>query len=659
MEEALERLEIQLEEVKQMNEKGKTESLELNHINDMAKEDFNITPSLERVGVSIPSFMMPNMEMLSPSNVSRRFNEYAHAVNMEHSSSSHIAEMLGDLINRRTSELKNLYSDVSESLADVLNTNIDHPIDEYISEIQSDENSPATRDNETVKKNDKKQEEEIYQSLEKYKHLTFLTFEQFQDQKFLRNRIKKILTLQISPVLQRLLIQKLMSCSYIEKQNHIKAQLEKQHHHLLKGENGGREEDVEVEEDDIEDDEVFLTKKDKTATYFSIEDGILGCPHYRRNCKIECHQCHRWYPCHLCHDEEITSHRLERKMVKFVLCMYCFTPQHPEQFCVECDRELGKYFCFQCTLYDNDPLKNIYHCDKCGICRLGLGLNQDYFHCDNCNVCISIELQKNHICIENSTKSNCPICDEFMFNSNEKVVFMTCGHPIHEKCYRQHTLHSYKCPTCSKTISNMELQFRMRDSEIKNSIMPDELRNWIVDIKCIDCNGMSRVPFHYLGHKCDHCHSYNTMQVKLTKGNEETHGVEVSGGSVDEKLYVAEQFIADALKQNFAFENQALDKRIEETPQKNNFEEEENDDDDLNNSKDITKDSDMYDGGDGDKDDSSENGETKFVNNFITVINNFEAYPSIGEAFKDWIQLTLGQSPSDDEDETGNTDCDA
>ncbi|ONH76053.1 hypothetical protein BOH78_1567 [Pichia kudriavzevii] len=150
MEEALERLEIQLEEVKQMNEKGKTESLELNHIDDMAKEDFNITPSLERVGVSIPSFMMPNMEMLSPSNVSRRFNEYAHAVNMEHSSSSHIAEMLGDLINRRTSELKNLYSDVSESLADVLNTNIDHPIDEYISEIQSDENSPATRDNETM-----------------------------------------------------------------------------------------------------------------------------------------------------------------------------------------------------------------------------------------------------------------------------------------------------------------------------------------------------------------------------------------------------------------------------------------------------------------------------------------------------------------------------
>lgn len=259
------------------------------------------------------------------------------------------------------------------------------------------------------------------------------------------------------------------------------------------------------------------------------------------------------------------------------------------------------------------------------ICRLGLGLNQDYFHCDSCNACISIELQKNHVCIENSTKSNCPICDEFMFNSNAKVVFMSCGHPIHEKCYGQHTLHSYKCPTCSKTIVNMELQFRMRDSEIKQSQMPDEIKNWMAEVKCVDCGGMSRVPFHYLGHKCDHCHSYNTMQVKLLKGDEETSPVDV-GMNTDEKLYISEQYITNSLKQNFEF---AEEKERLVIDNKNSFDKHE-----------ITEEDHSID--------------HDYVENFIRVINNFEAYSSISDAFKDWISTSLEHDSSDDEEGNSN-----
>ena len=35
----------------------------------------------------------------------------------------------------------------------------------------------------------------------------------------------------------------------------------------------------------------------------------------------------------------------------------------------------------KCKLWDDDPEKKIYHCDDCGICRIGAGLGKDFFHC--------------------------------------------------------------------------------------------------------------------------------------------------------------------------------------------------------------------------------------------------------------------------------------
>ena len=73
-------------------------------------------------------------------------------------------------------------------------------------------------------------------------------------------------------------------------------------------------------------------------------------------------------------------------------------------------------FCSKCILYDNDQTKDIYHCDKCGICRLGLGLEKDYFHCDTCNTCLSIDLKGHHKCLSDVTHSNCCICNEDLFS---------------------------------------------------------------------------------------------------------------------------------------------------------------------------------------------------------------------------------------------------
>lgn len=271
------------------------------------------------------------------------------------------------------------------------------------------------------------------------------------------------------------------------------------------------------------DDEVMLNDIDTLPSYHDPPyNTILGCSHYMRNCKLECPTCQEWHPCRFCHDAAVTTHKLVRNDVKHILCMHCNTPQVPDQlYCVNCEVELAHYFCEKCKLYDNDPKKDIYHCDGCGMCRLGLGLDKDYFHCDECGICLLIDLRERHRCLTNTTHSDCPICNEYMFTLIHKVVFMKCGHSIHEHCYEELVKHSYKCPMCKKTIVNVETQFRILDLEIVQSPLPLPYNFWRCIVSCNDCNGKSNVPYHVLGLKCKYCKSYNTNQISLIKPEEE------------------------------------------------------------------------------------------------------------------------------------------
>lgn len=106
----------------------------------------------------------------------------------------------------------------------------------------------------------------------------------------------------------------------------------------------------------------------------------LGCQHYKRNVKLQCSTCDRWYTCRLCHDEN-EDHILNRRETKNMLCMICGCAQRAGDFCVGCGERTAWYFCSVCKLWDNDPNKNIYHCNDCGICRKGRGLGKDFFHC--------------------------------------------------------------------------------------------------------------------------------------------------------------------------------------------------------------------------------------------------------------------------------------
>ena len=108
----------------------------------------------------------------------------------------------------------------------------------------------------------------------------------------------------------------------------------------------------------------------------------LGCAHYKRNIKLQCSACSRWYTCRFCHDA-VEDHMLNRRETKHMLCMLCGCAQPAAEECALCSRRGAWYYCDVCKLWDDDPNpnKSIYHCDDCGICRIGQGLGKDFFHC--------------------------------------------------------------------------------------------------------------------------------------------------------------------------------------------------------------------------------------------------------------------------------------
>lgn len=380
--------------------------------------------------------------------------------------------------------------------------------------------------------------------------LTLVSKDDMNNEALLRKRIIKIRKLPISEEEKNRLVQKLMMGTYY---NNIKFvddngdEVFRISTDNVDESDGELDEEDETDDDDEEEEEniqvaedlseqpVIIHDEDKVATYYDDDETIMGCQHYQRNCKMECSKCSKWYCCPICHDEEITTHKMKRELTKHIMCMNCFNSQEPSEFCEFCDIRFAFYYCSKCKLYDNDDTKDIYHCDDCGICRLGLGLGQDFFHCNGCNACLSIELQDDHRCIERATQSDCPICGEFMFTSTKPVVFMSCGHAIHQSCYEDHSKHSYKCPTCHKTILNMEAQFRVLDREISLQPLPEPYCQWTCIIQCNDCNAKSSCSYHVLGLKCDNCKSYNTFQKKLIKPEESDYESDISSNNNNKK----------------------------------------------------------------------------------------------------------------------------
>ncbi|TYJ21758.1 hypothetical protein E1A91_A08G084100v1 [Gossypium mustelinum] len=167
-----------------------------------------------------------------------------------------------------------------------------------------------------------------------------------------------------------------------------------------------------------------------------------GCDHYKRRCKILAPCCNKTFPCRHCHNETSNSlsnpkdhHDLVRQDVKQVICSICNTQQEVAQVCSHCGVNMGEYFCDICKFYDDDITKGQFHCNDRGICRVG-GRDK-FFHCEKCGSCYMVDLRDNHFCVENSMKSYCPICFEYLFDSVKSTHIMKCGHTMHMECFSQ------------------------------------------------------------------------------------------------------------------------------------------------------------------------------------------------------------------------------
>ncbi|KAI9737757.1 MAG: hypothetical protein M1834_009125 [Cirrosporium novae-zelandiae] len=218
---------------------------------------------------------------------------------------------------------------------------------------------------------------------------------------------------------------------------------------------------------------------------------LFGCRHYMRNVKLQCSSCNRWYTCRLCHDE-VEDHVLKRNETKNINV-----------------ENKGHGIIAMCASYGTMTARRVYIIATIVVSVVW-----------TCCVCMSISIEKTHRCIVENTKCNCPICGEYMFTSQSPVVFMKCGHSIHQQCFFDYAKTNYRCPTCLKSIVNMDLQFRDLERSIQRQPMPPEYQDTKAVVYCNDCCSKSAVKFHWLGLKCDVCESYNTVKLRLMKGTE-------------------------------------------------------------------------------------------------------------------------------------------
>lgn len=232
------------------------------------------------------------------------------------------------------------------------------------------------------------------------------------------------------------------------------------------------------------------------------------CVHYQRHCLIKANCCGKYYGCRLCHDE-VESHKIDRFATELVHCKSCGTDDVPiGKNCGTCGKSFAKYYCSVCKFHDDDLEKDVYHCDPCGICRVGK--KEENSHCSRCDSCVPKEVAQSHPCVPESTKGTCPVCLENMWECLSQVVFMRCGHAIHEECFAQYTETSYTCPVCCKSLTDMSSWNRAVEAMLGREEMPPNKKSKKMLVYCNDCERECATKFHWTYLKCSFCSGYNT-----------------------------------------------------------------------------------------------------------------------------------------------------
>jgi len=178
---------------------------------------------------------------------------------------------------------------------------------------------------------------------------------------------------------------------------------------------------------------------------------------------------------------------------------------------------MGAYWCPICVFLDDED-KGQYHCDKCGICRVG-GSDQ-HTHCDKCGICVKTAAFESHTCLANAARNDCTVCLESLHASRDPVQFLRCGHSMHTHCMSSFLQGGQTtCPLCKKAVLNKEYQQLMieqLDADIAMAPMPEEYRDKQVHIQCNECDAKTITLFHIFGLKCS-CGSYNTVKIGINE----------------------------------------------------------------------------------------------------------------------------------------------
>jgi len=285
------------------------------------------------------------------------------------------------------------------------------------------------------------------------------------------------------------------------------------------------------------------------------------CQHYERKCTIIAPCCGAAFGCRICHDDcpvlppkievveaqnlgrrkyprssslpssftsmdtpEETHHNIDRFAIREVICRVCYTRQSSQtNNCIQCNTQFGEYHCSTCNLWMSME-ERPYHCEHCGFCRVGGAEN--FLHCHDCGMCIDKSLYTNHNCKVGKYKSNCPVCQEYLFSSRSASHEMPCGHAIHWDCFRQLAAHDSRCPVCKKTAETTERMmptWNAMAAGVSLQPVPPELAR-VVNITCNDCEKQDDArAWHFLGVQCRNCSSFNTVVDRIVLTGEEAH----------------------------------------------------------------------------------------------------------------------------------------
>lgn len=218
------------------------------------------------------------------------------------------------------------------------------------------------------------------------------------------------------------------------------------------------------------------------------------------------------------------NHQIDRFAVSEIICRQCFARQSSKSNqCINCGIQFGEYHCETCNLWMSNE-EQPYHCPDCGFCRVGG--RENFKHCHECGMCIDRTLYASHNCKAGKYRSNCPVCQEYLFSSRGASHEMPCGHAIHWECFRQLAAHDSRCPICKKTAETRERMlptWSAMAAGIEMQPVPAELSR-VVNITCIDCEKPDyERKWHFLGTQCNHCQSFNTVIDRILLQGEHAH----------------------------------------------------------------------------------------------------------------------------------------